>query len=298
MKKHAFPALACLLTLLLCGCGNETPVVQTEATEAAAETTQIQIPETTEATDPYANMTEEEKATAQCRAVLEEVQRGDSYYITLTKWHEGTYDNTVQLEYYRHGNDRAMIGRSTKEDADGQFPKWRGSSVKVCKDGVTYGGYSEDNGSIAWEGQIADSLDFDPWMYTFHWDAQEVEFQERMKTAEGYSISFKVHAQYDITYGFAEDYTIVFYFDEDGTFLERELIATAQEMTPTFRDVNGEWVRIQPDDPQSEKTGRVITRIDHVTVESLDPAEIGRIIDLLWQDAAGEAGSHGSGKLP
>ena len=296
MKKHAFPALACLLALLLCGCEKEAPAVETIAAETTGETTQPQIPETTENPDPYAGMTEEEKATAQCRAVLEEVQSGDSYYITLTKWHEGTYDNTVQIEYYRNGDDRAMISRSTKEDADGQFPKWQGSSVKVRKNDVTYYGYSEDNTSIDWEGQSEYTMDFAPWMYTFRWDAQEVELTEIRKTEEGHSVSFIVHAVYE--YGFAENYTITFYFDEEGNFLERELTATAREMIPTYRIENGKWVRIQPDDPNVEETGRVITRIDHVTVESLDPAEIGRIIDLLWQDAAGEAGSHGSGKLP
>ena len=281
MRKRAAFVPACLLVLLLSGCGQKDTAVET----TVPETTSIQILETTEATDPYANMTEEEKAIAQCRAVLEKVQSGDSYYITLTKWHEGTYDNTVQIEYYRNGDDRAMISRSTKEDADGQFPQWRGSTVKVRKNGITYCGYSADNTSIQWEGQIQDALEFDPWMYTFDWNAQEVEFQEILKTAEGYSVSFKVHALYDIVYGFAGEYTITFFFDEAGNFLERELIATAEETNPTYREENGEWVRIQPRDPALEKTGRVITRIDHVTVESLDPAEIGAIIDLFWQNA-------------
>lgn len=285
MKRYL--TMLALIGLLLSGCAEEQPAViaTMETTMAVAEVPETLPAETTEPADPYGGMTEEEKAVAQCRAVLDAVQRGDSYYITLTKWHEGTYDKTMQTEYYRHANDRARISRSSSDDMDGQFLQWLGTSVSVRKDGVTYHGYSEDNRNITWEGQSSETLEFDPWMYTFDWDAQEVELTEIRKTAEGRCISFKVHAVYDITYGFAEDYTITFYFDEEGNFVERELIATAEEMIPTYREENGEWVRLAPDDPNVEKTGRVITRIDHVTVESLDPQEIGAAIDALYLDA-------------
>lgn len=272
--KRKLGILLCLL-FLLSGCGQE-PAVQTASTETTAvETTETAVE----------NMTDEEKAVAQCRAVLDTVQSGDSYHITLTRWYDGIYSDTVQIEYCRNGDDRAMISKRTEENVDGQPGKWEGTAVKVCKDGVTYSGFSADNIGIEWEGQIQDELEFDPWLYTFDWDAQEVELLEILKTAEGRSVSFQVHAVYDINYGFAEDYTITFYFDEEGNFIERELIATGQETTPTYRDVDGEWVRLKPDDPGVEKTGRIITRIDHVTVESLDPEEIGAAIDLFWQDA-------------
>lgn len=283
MRKRTWMALACVLSLLLCGCEKEAPAAETAgpetSTAAAAETV-------AKPADPYAGMTDQEKAVAQCRAVLDSVQSGDSYHITLTKWHEGTWDFTNQIEYYRHGEDRAMTGRQAGNDVDGQFPQWMGTSVHVRKDGVTYSGYSEDNKSIDWEGRDdSTTLDFDPWMCTFDWDAQEVELTEIRQTGEGHCVSYKVHDFYDILYGYAEDYTITFYFDENDNFLQRELVATAQETTPAYREVNGEWVRLQLDDPSLEKTGRIITRVDYVTVESLDPESVGGAIDGFYQDA-------------
>lgn len=77
-----------------------------------------------------------------------------------------------------------------------------------------------------------------------------------------------------------------FLFDENGTFRMQELIASAEEYTPTYvTDESGSWVRTQPDDPRVEKTGNTIAQVKQTTVDSLDPEAIAASIDALYQQA-------------
>lgn len=278
MKKHAWLMVIWILTLLLSACDQRTAQAETESVPSTTpETTQAQH---TEPADPYANMTKEEKAVAQCRAVLDAVQSGTNYKMTLTRWYEDVWDRTQKITYYRSGDNRAMLGKSSTDDHDGEYLNWLGTSIKVCINNKTYSGYAATGEAMVWEGPLTnETLNFDPWMYTFDWDAQNVELQEIQKTEEGHYVSFKVDGTYPNDRVLSEYYTITFYFDEDGNFIERELIATGVEQTFTI----SEGEAIASGEPVED--GNILTRIDHVTIESLDPDVCAAEIDGFYQEA-------------
>lgn len=185
--KKAFAV--CLTALLLTGCGRQE----------APSLPETQIPETVvtapgTSAQPYAGMTEEETAVARCREVLEQVRSGSSYHITMTRWHEGTWDFTQQVEYFRHNEDRATISRQAGGNVDGVNPEWFGTGVNVQKDGVIYSGYQAEDDEIQWDEPNANDTPYDPWLYTFDWEAQKVELTGIFNTAAGRCVSFTVHA--------------------------------------------------------------------------------------------------------
>lgn len=277
MKKDLWLVMVFLAAFLLGACALNLP---TGETESVPETTSLPTTEATAPPETEPQLTEQEKAIAQCRAVLNTVQSGTNYKITMTRWYEGVWDTTLQTTYYRSGNDRAMVGRNSTDDHDGEFVTWSGSSIRVSVDGNLYYGYAMPGDPYVWEGPLTDeALTFDPWMYTFDWDAQKVELQEIRKTAEGRCITFKVDGTYPEDRVLSDYYTISFYFDEAGNFLERELVATGVEQTFLITEdglvASGEPV---------EGSGN-ITRVDHVTVDSLDPYTCHKEIKALYQEA-------------
>lgn len=273
MKKDLWLGMVCGMALLLGACAVNIPSQDPETTVAVfSETTLPQAEEP--------ELTEQEKAIAQCRAVLDQVQSGTSYIITLKRWYGGVWDRTQEITYYRSGDHRAITTRSSGDDHDGEYVNWFSESRKVSIGGKVYSGYALTGDPMEWEGPLTNEiLSFDPWMYTFDWDAQKVELQEIRKTQEGRCISFRVEGTYPNDRVLSEYYTISFYFDEEGNFLERELIASGVEQS--FLLTEGEMI---PSGKPAE-SGVNITRVDHVTVESLDPDVCAKTIDAIYQEA-------------
>lgn len=264
----------CLTALLLAGCGTQAPppLPETHSPDLAATA----VP----------SSTREEAVVARCREVLDQIQSSSSHHITMTRWHEEIWDFTQQVEYFRHNEDRATISREAGGDVDGVNPEWFGTGINVQKDGLVYSGYQTEDSKIQWDEPNTNGMPYDPWLYTFDWEAQEVELAGIFDTSAGRCISFTVHAPYDIGYGIAENYTVNFIFDAKGTFLMLELIAAAEEYTPTYAlDEAGNWLRIQPDDPRAEKTGNTVTQVKQMTLNSLDPEAIAASIDALYRQA-------------
>lgn len=288
MKKDLWLVLVFLLAFLLGACAMNISAADMESTAPTiAEATPPAAPETVP-TETEAELTEQEKAIAQCRAVLDAVQSGTNYKITLTRWYEGVWDPTTQITYYRSGDHRAVRSKSSTDDHDGEYLNWMGTSIKVCINNKTYSGYATTGEAMAWEGPLTDeTLTFDPWMYTFDWDAQPVQLQEIRKTEEGHCVTFQVEGTYPGDRVMSEYYTITFYFDEDGNFIERELVATGVEQSFTIE--NG--MAVPTGKPADSNI--VLTRVDHVTIESLDPDTCATEIDAFYQEALAYQNMHG-----
>lgn len=279
MKKDLWLVAVFLVALLLGACAMNIPVSRTESTVTTEITTATPAEETVPK-ETAAEMTEQEKAITQCRAVLDAVQSGTNYKMTLTRWYEGVWDTTQELTYYRSGNNRAMVSRSSTDDHDGEYLNWMGTSIKVCINSKTYSGYAATGEAMTWEGPLEDEvLNFDPWMYTFDWDAQNVELLEIQKTENGRCVSFKVDGTYPNDRVLSEYYTITFYFDNNGNFIDRKLIATGVEQTFTITE-QGIVASGEP-----AEGGGILTRVDHVTIESLDPDVCAAEIDKFYQEA-------------
>lgn len=286
MKKDLWLVAVFLAAFLLGACAMNIPTVDTspKIAEVTSPATEETVPVETET-----EMTEQEQAVAQCRAVLDAVQSGTNYKITLTRWYEGVWDPTTQITYYRSGDHRAMASKSSSDDHDGEYLTWMDTSIRVCINNKMYSGYAATGEAMAWEGPLTnETLDFDPWMYTFDWDAQSVELQEIRKTEEGRCVSFKVDGTYPNDRVLSEYYTITFYFDEDGNFIERELVATGVEQSFTIE--NG--MAIPSGKPADSNI--VLTRVDHVTIESLDPDVCAAEIDALYQEALAYQNKNGN----
>ena len=99
MKRDLWLAMVCGTALLLGACAVNLPADEPETT--APIVAEVTLPAPTE-TD--AEPTEQEQAIAQCRSVLDAVQRGTHYKMTLTRWYEGIWDTTQQITYYRSGD--------------------------------------------------------------------------------------------------------------------------------------------------------------------------------------------------
>lgn len=259
MRRHSeWVIVVFLLCVLLTACagGMEETVTALEET-AAVETMETAVETAAAETVSYEGMTEEEIAEAQCRAVLDTLQGGENYHIRASIEITGTIHSTMQIDNWRLGKERMQ---------DNVFDKSSGlnRAVYLSRDGYVYCGYG---GGSEWEKYSEESgwwsPDSDPWMYTFDWDAQKVEFLHKRKTAEGYGICWKVYAPYDFDYALAENYTIEFFFDEDGDFLERELTASGEQ----------------------KGTGETYTRVDHVEIISVDAEEIRADMERQYQAA-------------
>lgn len=274
MKRDLWLAMVCGTALLLGACAVNLPADEPETT--APIIAEVTLPAPTE-TD--AEPTEQELAIAQCRAVLDSVQSGTHYKITMMRWYGGIWDTTQQLTYYRSGDDRAIVTLSSDDDYDGEYVNWSSTSRRVSVDGQVYDGYAMKGDPMVWEGPLTDEImNFDPWMYTFDWDAQRVELQEIHKTEEGRCISFLVDGTYPNDQVLSNNYTISFHFDDEGNFLRRELTATGpvQSFLQTEDGLipSGETIDPHP-----------ITRVDRVTIESLDPDTCEKEISDIYQEA-------------
>ena len=227
MKRDLWLGMVFAMALTLGACAVNLPTAGPETT--APILAEASHPAPTETEGP---LTEQEQAIAQCRAVLDAVQNGTHYQITLTRWYGGIWDTTQQITYYRSGNDRAMVTLSSDDNYDGEYVQWSSKSQRVCVDGQVYYGYAMKGDPMVWEGPLDnETMNFDPWMYTFDWDAQNVELLEIRQTEEGRCISFTVEGTYPNDRVLSEYYTISFYFDEAGHFLRRELTATGPEQS-------------------------------------------------------------------
>ena len=139
MKRDLWLVNVFLSAFLLGACALNLPAGETDP---LPETTSLSTTETIAPAETQAQLTEQEQAVAQCRAVLDTVQSGTHYKITMTRWYEGVWDTTLQTTYYRSGNDRAMFGRSSTDDHDGEFVTWSDTSTRVSVDGNLYYGYA------------------------------------------------------------------------------------------------------------------------------------------------------------
>ena len=276
MKKDLWLITVCLTAFLLGACAVNLPSQIAEST--VAETVVLDVDTAPSFMDE--EMTEQEKAIAQCRAVLEEVQRGDHYKITLTRWYDGVWDQTQKITYLRSGNDRAIVSKSSGDDHDGEYLRWHSSAVQLGVQDEVYHGYALTGDVMEWEGPVeGETMNFDPRMYTFDWDAQRVDLESIQKTEDGHSITFRVAGTYPNDRVLSESYTITFRFDEKGNFLERELIASGVEQTFVFSE--GELVA----SGEPSEDGSILTRVDHVIIESLDSNVCVAEIDALYQEA-------------
>lgn len=276
MKRDLWMVLVCLMALLLAACTMNIPIEETThpTVPVAAD------PAATQPVQTETVLTEQEAAIAQCRAVLEEVQSGTDYIITLTRWYEGIWDLTKQITYLRSGDDRAMVSRSSAEDQDGKYVNWADSYAEVYVDGTYYAGFSLEDAALQWEGPLeGNTLNFDPWLYTFDWDSEKIELEQIRKTEDGRCISFRVDGSYPNDRILSEYYTISFCFDDEGKFLRRELIAAGVEQELYY--IDGELV------PSGEpvKGGGNAARVDVVTLNSLDPDTCATEINALYQEA-------------
>ena len=279
MKKDLWLGAVFLTAFLLGACAMNLPIQNTAPT--VTEANEISLPAAeTEPSVAEAEMTEQEKAVAQCRAVLDAVQRGTHYKITLTRWYEGVWDQTQRITYLRSGDNRAICSKSSGDDHDGEYLSWYSHSVRLGFQGNVYHAYALTGEPMEWEGPLTgEKLNFDPWMYTFDWDAQQVDLESIQKTKDGRSITFRVAGTYPNDRVLSESYTITFYFDEEGNFIERELTATGVQQTFFIVDGNA----IASGEPVEDS--RILTRVDHVTIESLDPDVCTAEIDALYQEA-------------
>lgn len=276
MKRDLWMVPVCLMALLLAACTMNIPTKEPANATAPAVTE----PAATQPVPAETALTEQESAIAQCRAVLEEVQSGTDYIITLTRWYEGIWDLTKQITYFRSGDDRAMVSRNSTDDQDGVYLKWADSYAEVYVDGNYYAGFAEEDEKILWEGPMeGNTLNFDPWLYTFDWDAEKIQLEQIRKTEEGRCITFRVSGPYPNDRVLSDHYTISFYFDEADNFLRRELIASGVEQELYY--IDGELV------PSGEpvKGGGNVARVDVVTVNSLDPDTCATEIRALYQQA-------------
>jgi len=282
MKHGLWLTMVFSTALLLGACTMNIPTKESETAPSVAANVSLPTPAETEA-----ELTEQERAIAQCRSVLDAVQSGSHYKITLTRWYEGVWDRTQKITYYRSGSQRAMVSFSSNDNHDGQYITWMDTSKRVCMDGNVYYGYTLIEEPLVWEGPLTDeSMDFDPWMYTFNWDSQTVELLEIRKTEEGRCISFKVDGTYPEDRVLSEYYTVSFYFDEDDNFLMRELTATGPEQTFLITE-NG----LVPSGEIAEGSS-ILTRVDRVTIDTLDPDTCTNEIDAIYQEALRSLNAH------
>lgn len=276
MKRDLWMVPVCLMALLLAACTMNIPTQET----AKSGTPTASAPAVTAPIQTETVVTEQDAAIAQCRAVLDEVQSGTSYIITMTRWYEGTGDLTKQITYFRHGDDRAMISRNSVGDQDGQYVSWADSYAEVFADGNFYAGFALEDEKITWEGPMeGNTLNFDPWLYTFDWDAETISLEQIRKTQDGRCITFRVEGPYPNDRVLSDHYTISFYFDDRGNFLQRELIAAGVEQELYY--IDGELV---PSGQPVKGSGN-IARVDVITLNSLDPDVCATEINALCQEA-------------
>lgn len=275
MKQDIWLGAVFSMALLLGACAMNIPTNEPET--APAVIAEVSLPP---AEETQAAFTEQEQAVAQCRAVLDEVQSGTSYKITMTRWYEGVWDRTQKITYYRSGDNRAIVTLSSSDNHDGQYISWMDTSMRIGVDGKVYSGYAEIGSPLDWEGPLTDeTMTFDPWLYTFDWDAQSVELQEIRTTEDGRCITFRVDGTYPEDRVLSEYYTVSFYFDQTGRFLMRELTATGVEQKFLITE-NGLVASGEP----AEGSG-ILTRVDRVTVESLDPDTCSNEINAFYREA-------------
>lgn len=162
---------------------------------------------------------------AECRAVLEEIQDNESYYIRVEHRieEEGRLNQRIQSEYWQYGGNYLCISKKPNSgtlETDGIL--YDGTSGHLILGGDNYEGVYQgvsDNWEMEWrqEDTVRD-IPSAPWLYTFDIDAQEVEAISRRDTGEGYEIRLMVYGPVETVAAKYDRYYVDFCFDRQGNF--------------------------------------------------------------------------------
>ena len=152
----------------------------------------------------------------EAKKVLDGIQSGGSYYVKSEQWYNGDnfLDGLSTTEYWKTGDSWMRMEKSYSNGT------WKNRYAYMGVNGTYFDASGMDEeGAFLWQ-QVDMSSDaiFDPWLYSFDWDAQEIEYLSSHKTEDGYSIFVRVLGPYEISWTASEDYTAEFYFNESGNF--------------------------------------------------------------------------------
>ena len=161
----------------------------------------------------FSNASEEE-LSQKCRAVLEEIQSRDYYYILedRTFGGEDILNDSVCRNHFGSSNDWALIDYYDDVDESQQYLAHAGIGEEYY-----YGVSSE----LSFDWRETDPRDVAvvvPWLYSFDMDAQEIEAIFYQQTDEGYVIRLMVYGPSGVEGINSDSYYVDFYFDPNGSF--------------------------------------------------------------------------------
>ncbi|MBQ7801471.1 MAG: hypothetical protein IJ375_04000 [Oscillospiraceae bacterium] len=151
---------------------------------------------------------------AQCRAVLDEIQSRDCYYILEDRTFEGD-DSLVSSVCRNHFGSREnwlLIDYYENMDESQQFLAYFGV-------GSAY--YNSVSSGLDFDWQKTPAQDVAvvvPWLYGFDMDTQETDAISRQETDEGYIIRLKVYGPVGQEETAVNGYHVDFYFESDSSF--------------------------------------------------------------------------------
>ena len=151
---------------------------------------------------------------AQCRAVLEEIQSRDAYYILEDRAFEG--ENSLV-----DGVCRNLFGSGGSWMCINYYEDMHESQQYVAYLGIGDAYYDSVSSDLNFEWQETDPRDVAvvvPWLYSFDLDAQETKAISRQSAGEGYIIRLKVYAPSGFEEIDSDSYHVDFYFEQDGNF--------------------------------------------------------------------------------
>lgn len=159
-------------------------------------------------TDP---VTETDEWEILCRDVLKDIQRANSYHITVTGQYEGVsfLNDTSTSQYYKSGDTLMKVCHIPADGSTTGYLRENG----YFYESITY------DGSMAWEetGDLAEDV-LIPWLVRFQYDGSRVDAVARTETEDSYYIRLNVYEPAGDE-PVSDSYHVDFYFDHEDRFL-------------------------------------------------------------------------------
>ena len=159
-------------------------------------------------TDPAAETGDWEKA---CQEVLADVQRKNSYHITVSGQYEGEdfLNDTSISQYYKSGDTLMKVCYIPADGSTTGYLKKNGNYYES----ITY------DGSMVWkETSPLVEAELTPWLFYFQYEDSKVDAITRKDTGDSYYIRLKVYEPADDDM-LSNSYHVDFYFDHEDNFL-------------------------------------------------------------------------------
>lgn len=200
-----------------------------------------------------------EEDLAACRAVMDELQSGDSYHIATRR--EFVEDGThTELEHWKSGDDWLDIFCPSTTSV---------LFATLHKDGQTFDNSKNQVESrkddIKWNPYPYEAREIPSWLYNCRWEDQQVQLLSAAQKAGGRIVTVQFLTPYDLAGEYtSKGCTVAFHFDRSGDFEKAVMNVVYQ---------------------YNEKEDEQLRWIDTMTILSTDPEKVAAKIDGEYQRA-------------